>query len=141
MKSEDLKSCIGKKAKLVLDNDYVLRGTIDNVSEECVFFSTTEKNSIIRLDAIKEPNAEGSMLDHTVVLFGSGMGYGGTHSNRNLPILVAGGRFRHLGHVDARDSGDDNMPLCNLFVTLLQRFGIERDQFNTSTGRFGLDHV
>lgn len=41
------------------------------------------------------------MLDHTIVLFGSGMGYGGTHSNRNLPIMVAGGGFKHLGHVDA----------------------------------------
>ena len=42
-------------------------------------------------------NADGSMLDHTVVLFGSGMGYGGTHSNRNLPIMVAGGGFQAPG--------------------------------------------
>lgn len=89
-----------------------------------------------RLDEIPEPNAEGSMLDHTVVLFGSGMGYGGTHSNRNLPILVAGGGFSHAGHVDTRNASGENMPLCNLYVTLLQRFGIERDQFNTSTGAF-----
>ncbi len=89
-----------------------------------------------KLDTIPEPHAEGSMLDHTVVLFGSGMGYGGTHSNRNLPILVAGGGFKHCGHVDTRDASGDNMPLCNLFVTLLQRFGIESDQFNTSTGAF-----
>ena len=53
-----------------------------------------------KLDSIKEPDADGSMLDHTIVLFGSGMGYGGTHSNRNLPIVVAGGGFRHRGHVD-----------------------------------------
>ncbi len=79
------------------------------------------------------------MLDHTIVLFGSGMGYGGTHSNRDLPIFVAGGGFNHLGHVDARDNSGKNMPLCNLFVALIQRFGIERDHFNTSTGRFELD--
>ncbi len=54
IKSEDLKLCEGKKAKLVLDNDYVLRGTIDKVSEDSVFFSTIEKTAIIRLDAIKE---------------------------------------------------------------------------------------
>lgn len=89
-----------------------------------------------KLDEVPEPNAAGSMLDHTVVLFGSGMGYGGTHSNRNLPILVAGGGFPHCGHVDTRSTSGENMPLCNLFVTLLQRFGIEREQFNTSTGRF-----
>ncbi|MEM8734744.1 MAG: DUF1552 domain-containing protein [Planctomycetota bacterium] len=89
-----------------------------------------------QLDAIPEPNADGSMLDHTVVLFGSGMGYGGTHSNRNLPILVAGGGFNHCGHVDTRDSSGDNMPLCNLFVTLLQQFGLEYEQFNQSSGAF-----
>lgn len=94
-----------------------------------------------KLDSIKEPNADGSMLDHTIVLFGSGMGYGGTHSNRNLPILVAGGGFKHRGHVDARDNSGKNMPLCNLFVTLMQRFGINRDRFNTSTGAFELDHA
>ncbi|PAY21260.1 hypothetical protein CKO51_01390 [Rhodopirellula sp. SM50] len=92
-----------------------------------------------KLDEIPEPDGDGSMLDHTVVLFGSGMGYGGTHSNRDLPILVAGGGFRHLGHVDTRNASGSNMPLCNLYVTLLQRFGIERDQFNTSTGRFELN--
>ena len=94
-----------------------------------------------KLDAIPEPGAEGSMLDHTVVLFGSGMGYGGTHSNRNLPILVAGGGLNHVGHVDTRDASGNNMPLCNLFVTLLQRFGIERDSFNISTGAFEFDHA
>lgn len=89
-----------------------------------------------QLDAIDEPGGEGSMLDHTVILFGSGMGYGGTHSNRNLPILVAGGGFQHMGHVDTRNSSGRNMPLCNLYVTLMQRFGIERERFNLSTGTF-----
>ncbi|MGI9496997.1 MAG: DUF1552 domain-containing protein [Mariniblastus sp.] len=89
-----------------------------------------------KLDEIPEPNADGSMLDHTVVLFGSGMGYGGTHSNRNLPILVAGGGFKHCGHVDTRDSSGDNMPLCNLYLTLLRKFGLEYEQFNQSSGSF-----
>lgn len=93
-----------------------------------------------KLDSIREPNAQGSLLDNTIVLFGSGMGYGGTHSNRNLPIMVAGGGFKHRGHVDAQDGSGRNMPLCNLFVALMQRFGIERDKFNTSTGSFELSH-
>lgn len=93
-----------------------------------------------RLAAVQEPNSDGTLLDHTIVLFGSGMGYGGTHSNRNLPILLAGGGFRHLGHVDTRSGNGGNMPLCNLYVTLLQRFGVERDRFNTSTGAFELRH-
>ena len=94
-----------------------------------------------KLDAIQEPNSDGTLLDHTVVLFGSGMGYGGTHSNRNLPILVAGGSFKHLGHVDTRYASGTNMPLCNLYLTLMQRFGIEQDRFNTSTGSFDLRHA
>ena len=93
-----------------------------------------------KLDAIREPESNGSMLDNTVVLFGSGMGYGGTHSNRNLPILVAGGGFKHRGHVDTRNSAGRNMPLCNLYVTLQQRFGIEMDSFNTSNGTFDLPY-
>ena len=94
-----------------------------------------------KLDSIREPGSDGTLLDHTIVLFGSGMGYGGTHSNRNLPILVAGGGFKHLGHVDTRNASGVNMPLCNLFVTLLRRFGIERDSFNASTGSFDLRHA
>ena len=94
-----------------------------------------------KLDTIREPNSNGSLLDNTIVLFGSGMGYGGTHSNRNLPILVAGGGFKHRGHVDAKRNDGTNMPLCNLYVTLMQRFGIERDRFNTSDGTFDLPHA
>lgn len=93
-----------------------------------------------KLDSVQEPGTDGTLLDHTMVLFGSGMGYGGTHSNRNLPILVAGGGFRHRGHVDARAGNGGNMPLCNLYVTLLQRFGVERERFSTSTGAFELHH-
>ena len=93
-----------------------------------------------KLDSIQEPGGEGTLLDNTIVLFGSGMGYGGTHSNRNLPIMVAGGGFEHRGHVDAQDASGKSMPLCNLYVTLMQRFGIERDKFNKSTGSFELQY-
>ncbi len=94
-----------------------------------------------KLDAIQEPNTNGTMLDNTIVLFGSGMGYGGTHSNRNLPILVAGGGFKHRGHVDTQDASGRNMPLSNLFVRFIQRFGLETETFNTSTGSFDLAHA
>jgi hypothetical protein len=111
------------------------------ITEELVAIETFQIKQLSRclqkLDSIPEINGDGSMLDNTIVLFGSGMGYGGTHSCRNLPIMVAGGGFKHLGHVDAATSGK-NLPLCNLFVTLLQRFGLEQDSFNTSTGKFDL---
>ncbi|MDF1823635.1 MAG: DUF1552 domain-containing protein [Verrucomicrobiales bacterium] len=117
-------------------------GKMEDVTDELVAIESFQieqlSRCLKRLDSIPEPNAEGSLLDHTVVLFGSGMGYGGTHSNRNLPVFVAGGGFDHLGHVDTRNESGENMALCNLFVTLMQRFGIERDEFNLSTGAFDL---
>lgn len=120
-------------------------GKKEDVVSELVAIESFQIEQLARclrkLDAIREPNSDGTLLDHTVVLFGSGMGYGGTHSNRNLPILVAGGGLKHRGHVDTRDGSGNNMPLCNLYLTLLRRFGIERDHFNTSTGAFALDHA
>ena len=120
-------------------------GKREDVTSELVAIETFQLARLSRclrkLDAIREPGGQGRLLDHTIVLYGSGMGYGGTHSNRDLPILVAGGGFKHRGHVDARSNTGAHLPLCNLFVTLMQRFGIERGQFNTSTGTFELPHA
>jgi hypothetical protein len=78
------------------------------------------------------------LLDRTTVLFGSNLGDANTHVNTNLPILLAGGSFRHGQHLAFAQ--DKNQPLCNLFVTMLQTLGIEVDQFGSSTGTLsGLD--
>ena len=53
MKSEEIRPFIGHKAKLVLDNDYVLRGTLEQVNEDNILFRTTQAASLIRLDAVK----------------------------------------------------------------------------------------
>jgi hypothetical protein len=74
----------------------------------------------------------GSLLDETAVLFGSNMSNGSNHSNVNLPILLAGGRFKHSRHLQF--DLKNNTPLCNLFVSMLQHMGLERDAFSTSTG-------
>jgi hypothetical protein len=79
----------------------------------------------------KKENGE-RLLDRTMVLYGSNMGDANIHDNTNLPILLAGGGFRHGQHVVFRR--DNNLPLCNLFVTMLQRMGIESDSFASSTG-------
>jgi hypothetical protein len=83
-----------------------------------------------QLAAIRE--GEDRLLDRTMILFGSNMGDANTHDNTNLPILLAGGGFRHGQHLAFRH--DRNQPLCNLFVTMLQKFGIETDTFGSSTG-------
>jgi hypothetical protein len=74
---------------------------------------------------------ESNLLDRTMVLLGSHMHSGG-HNNRNLPVIFAGGGFRHGQHI-ARDQ-DNNDPLANLYVTMLQQLGIEVDRFASSTG-------
>lgn len=72
------------------------------------------------------------LLDGTLVLFGSNMGDSNTHDNANLPILLAGGGFSHGRHLAFRR--DRNSPLCNLFVSMLQRLGLEVEAFGSSTG-------
>jgi hypothetical protein len=72
------------------------------------------------------------LLDQTMVLYGSNLGDANVHNCTNLPILLAGGGFKHAGHL-AFDTVQ-NKPLCNLFVTLLQHLGIEAERFVSSTG-------
>ncbi len=74
----------------------------------------------------------GSLLDHTSVLLTSNLGNASNHDNRNMPVLFAGGGFRHGQHL-AFDR-DNNYPLPNLFLSVLHRVGLEVDQFATSTG-------
>lgn len=80
----------------------------------------------------KTTDSSASLLDSTMVLYGSNMGDSNTHENTNLPILLAGGGFRHGQHV-AKDR-ENNTPLCNLFLTMLHRMGVPADSFGTSTG-------
>ena len=75
---------------------------------------------------------EGNLLDRTTVFLGSNLGDGSSHSTKNLPVLLAGGGFQHGRHL-AFDP-DDPPPLCNLYVNMIQRLGIEADSFGTSTG-------
>ena len=65
-------------------------------------------------------------------MFGTNMGSANAHSNDNLPALVAGGGFKHAGHL-AFDR-KKNYPLSNLYVSILQRLGIQTDRFSSGTG-------
>jgi len=78
------------------------------------------------------------LLDRTMILYGSNLGDANAHSTTNLPILFAGGGFKHGQHL-AFDS-QQNYPLPNLFVSMLQRMGLEESSFASSTGTMrGLD--
>lgn len=88
---------------------------------------------ISKLRSIREPNSDGTLLDSTMVLMGSGMGNANSHTNNDLPIILAGGGFKHGEHKKYPQESRQRVPLCNLYVTMLQRFGVETDQFSTST--------
>jgi hypothetical protein len=72
------------------------------------------------------------LLDHTMVLYGSNLGDANVHNCTNLPVLLAGGGFKHGQHL-AFDTVQ-NKPLCNLFVSMLQNMGIESAVFGSSGG-------
>jgi hypothetical protein len=73
-----------------------------------------------------------TLLDRTMILYGSNLGNANTHVTTNLPTLFAGGGFKHGQHL-AFDSVH-NYPLPNLFVSMLQRLGLDVDKFASSTG-------
>ena len=87
-----------------------------------------------KLKSIREPNSDGTLLDRTMVLHGSGMGNANSHTNSDLPVILAGGGFQHGEHKRYPTESRSRVPLSNLFVSMLQRFGVETDQFSTSTG-------
>jgi len=94
----------------------------------------------LKMNAFKElltslkdtPEAGGSLLDSTQVLIGSNLGDASGHGTTNLPILLAGGGYKHGRHI----AGDvkQNTPLAKLFVSMLQRFGVETDRFGSGQG-------
>lgn len=81
-------------------------------------------------------DGERTLLDSTTVLFGSGMGDGNSHKNSDLPILLAGGGYKHGEFREVPREGINKVPLCNLFVDIAQKMGVETDSFGSSTGRF-----
>ena len=93
---------------------------------------------LAKLKESREDDA--SLLDRTSVFFGSNLGNASSHATRNLPIILAGGGFRHGEHL-AFDPASPP-PLSNLYVSLLQRLGLEVDRFGSGTGALaGLEQV
>ncbi len=85
------------------------------------------------LTKLSEAKEDGeTLLDRTMVMYGSNMGNASSHDNRNLPVILAGGGFKHGQHLAFDNT--NNYPLPNLYVSMLQRLGIETDKFASSTG-------
>ena len=103
----------------------------------------TETMKTIRelLSGLKQiRESDGNLLDKTIVYLGSNLGNASSHSVKNLPVLLAGGGFRHGNHLSF--DPQDPPPLCNLYVSMLQQLGIETDTFGPSSGTLtGLDAI
>ncbi|MEE3200221.1 MAG: hypothetical protein VX254_09335, partial [Planctomycetota bacterium] len=85
------------------------------------------------LKAQEDPINGGTLFDHTMILFGCGMATG-QHSTRDLPLLLAGGGFKHGEHKSYPEEKGKRVPAANLLLSMLQNFGLEIDRFGTSTG-------
>jgi hypothetical protein len=79
------------------------------------------------------PDGDGTLLDHSIVIYGSGISDGDKHTHENLPVLVAGhggGLLggRHLVY-------PENTPMTNFYLTMLDRIGVREETIGDSTGR------
>ncbi len=104
---------------------------IEKVTKVNVFHMEQFARFVGKLAAM--PEGDGTVLDHTVIVYGSGIADGNKHTHENLPVLLVGGGAglkgdRHLVY-------DDNTPMTNFYLTLLDRVGVREDQIGDSTGR------
>ncbi len=152
--SDHLSRAIGFPAAHQLSHDTKQPNGWKNFGSYCRFLHEEYGRFIARLKETPEPAGEGTLLDNTLLLFGSASS--AFHLSRNYPLILAGGRNmglthgRYLNHVgDQAQAGGwkpgdpepwtkkathADLPLSNLFVSMLQRLGVETDSFADSTG-------
>jgi hypothetical protein len=153
--SDHLSRAIGFPAAHQLSHETKQPDGWKNFGTYCRFLHELYGQFITRLQQTAEPAGEGSMLDNTLLLFGSASS--AFHLSRNYPLILAGGRNmglehgRYLNHAGAeayrggwkpgdpepwtKQATQEDRPLSNLFVSMLQRLGVESDSFADSTGK------
>jgi len=86
------------------------------------------------LDKLKSTkDGDGTLLDHSSILYGSGMGDPDVHNHVNLPIVIAGGPAKQKGALLLKNA--EPVPLANVHLTLLEKAGVHQENFADSTGR------
>ncbi|MDA1265055.1 MAG: DUF1552 domain-containing protein [Planctomycetota bacterium] len=152
-RSDHLARAVGFPLAHQLSHETKAPGGWEKFGTYCRFLSEELARFLAQLKATPEPGGEGSLLDNTLVLFGSASS--AFHLSRNYPLVLAGGRSmgfthgRYLDHAGAhafsgswdggkepwqREFTHEDLPLANLFVTMLQRLGVETEAFADSTG-------
>ena len=104
-------------------------GRIEQLQVIDAFLTTKLANFMSKLKEME-------ILNDTLIVFGSGMSDASSHSNRNLPVILAGGALSHQGHLICPVEQPRRIPLSNLWLSVLNWFGSERDRFGRSTGTF-----
>ena len=107
---------------------------LDRLAKSDAFIMQQFAHFLDELRKVKD--GDEPLLDRTMVLFGSGMGDGNSHKNSDLPIILAGGGYKHGEFREVPREGINKVPLCNLFVDIAQKMGVETESFGNSTGRF-----
>lgn len=108
-------------------------GNIEKVTRINEFHARQFAYFLDKMKSVTE--GDGTLLDNSMIVYGSGLGDGNRHNHDNLPILLAGrggGTVTPGRHIKA----DNRTPLNNLFLSMLDRIGAKTDRFGDSTGRF-----
>ena len=153
-KSDHLARAVGFNLAHQLSHETKKPDGWKNFGTYCRFLNEEYGRFVTKLRQTPEPAAEGTMLDNTLVLFGSASS--AFHLSRNYPLILAGGKtmgFKHgqyLNHAGSNPQGgawdggrepwqqkatNQDLPLSNLYVTMLQRLGVETETFGDSTGK------
>ncbi|MCH2207465.1 MAG: DUF1552 domain-containing protein [Lentisphaerales bacterium] len=105
------------------------------------FWMKTLADFVGKLKSTKDPLQDGSLLDNTVIVFGSGLGNSSSHDNSDLPVMVMGGGFKHKTHLicpggassNKKHSGKGRLPLSNLWLSVLQQVGCPIGSYNRAS--------
>jgi hypothetical protein len=110
------------------------KSSLEDARQQLEIVETAQVQELARLlHGLNESTEQGtSLLDHSMILYGSNLGSAARHDTTNLPILLAGGGFQHGRHLAF--SRTTNRPLADLYVTMLQKLGVETNQFSSSSG-------
>jgi hypothetical protein len=153
-RSDHLARAVGLNLAHQLSHDTKNPGGWKNFGTYCRFLNELYGRFAMKLRETLEPAGEGNMLDNTLLLLGSASS--AFHLSRNYPLILSGGKSmgfthgRYLNHGALDPAGGpwdggkepwqrqivhEDVPLSNLFVTMLQRFGVETQEFGGSTGQ------
>ncbi len=114
-----------------ISHDFNTEGGYERWGKYDKFLADRFAGFLKQLDETDDPFAEGSLLDNTIVLYGSGTST--EHNPRNFPLIVAGGDNLGLKH-GAHHGFEEDIPMSNLLLTLLQQLGTPTEKFADSTG-------